>query len=167
MGEWLLFSALGLAGLVLAIGWPVWALILITGLQLMPDLGIVDTLTRLHLVAGYGAIVALRLFIKPPPGKIGSSQLRLLAVFLIGFELLSMAWAKEPLWALDGLFKYGKGIAFGWLFSLFLRNRRELVALLYVAVVIAVVGTFITIYGVVVLGMREGGAGPPTGTRRP
>lgn len=159
MGEWVLFSVFGLIGLVLAIGWPVWALMLITGLQLMPNLGIVDKLTELHLVAGYGVIVALRLFIKPPPGKIGPSQLRLLAVLLIGLELLSIAWATEPLFAIDGLLRYGKGIAFGWLLSLFLRERRELVGLLYVTVVIAVIGTFITIYGVVVLGMREGGAG--------
>jgi len=159
VGEWLLFSALGLVGLVLAIGWPIWALIVITALQLMPNLGIVDQLTGLHLVAGYGAIVALRLFIKPPPGKLGPSQLRLLAVLLIGLEVLSLAWAKEPLWALDGLFKYGKGIGFGWLLSLFLRRGRELTGLVYVTVAIAVLGTFITIYGVVVLGMHEGGAG--------
>jgi O-antigen ligase len=159
MTDWMLFSVLGLLALVLALGWPIWALILITGLQLMPDLGIVEKLTGLHLVAGYGVVVALRLFMKPPPGQIGASELRLLAVSLIGFEMLSMAWAKEPLWALDGLFKYGKGIAFGWLLSLFVRSRRELLGLLYVAVIIAVIGTLITIYGVVALGMREGGAG--------
>jgi len=158
VGEWLLFSLLGLAGLLGVVRWPVWALIAITGLQSMPDLGIVERLTELHLVAAFGAIVALRLFIKPPPGRVVPSRLRLFLILFVGLELLSVAWGGDPLSSLDGLFKYSKAVALAWLLSIFIRERRELLALLAMLVAIGVLGAVISIYGITVLQLPEGGS---------
>jgi O-antigen ligase len=156
MGEWILISALGLGGLVLAIGWPVWALVTIVALQLMPNLGIVERLSALHLVAAYGVVVALRLFIRPPPGRISPSALRWLVLVFASFGLLSVVWATNPTTALvAALFKHGKAIGFAWLVSLFLRRRVELLGMLYVIVAIGVLGTLMTLYGVIVLGVHE------------
>jgi len=158
VGDWLLFSSLGLVGCAVAIFRPVWALIAITGLQCMPDLGITERLTEFHLVAAFGAIVALRLFLNPPPGVMARSSLRLMLILLVGLELISMLWAHDSVSALEGIFKYSKAVALAWLLSLFLRDRRDLLMLLSMFVVVGVTGAVISIYGLVVLDLSEGGA---------
>lgn len=159
MVEWLLFSALGVAGFVAALVWPVWALISIVALQLMPDLGIVEQLTGLHLVAVYGVIVAVRLIVKPPPGALAPSSLRWMIAAFTALAVLSLSWASNSVNAINGLGNEGKAMVFALLVSLFIKRRSELVGLLYIAVVIGVVGALITLYGVAVLGLKEGGSG--------
>ncbi len=158
MIEWLLYSFLGLVGSTVALFRPVWALMAITMLQCMPDLGIAERLTELHLVAAFGAIVAVRLFVKPPPGITVRSPIRLLLILFVGLELLSMIWVRDPVSALDGIYKYSKAVALAWILSLFIREQRELLTLLSMFVVVGVMGAIISIYGITVLGLREGGA---------